>query len=96
MDGGEQIHMYVWLSPSAAHLKTITATLLISCIPVEHKKVFKETQDLVTQRGEAIAASHRGASLCGPFGDGVFTSWPGTVLWSQPERPAQKGSCEID
>ena len=39
--GGEWIHVYVWLSPFIAHLKT-TTTLLISYTPIENKmfKIF--------------------------------------------------------
>ena len=37
--GGEWIHVYVWLSPFAAHLKL--TTLLISYTPIQNKKFKK-------------------------------------------------------
>ena len=35
--GGEWIHVYVWLSPFAVHMK-LTA-LLIGCTPIQNKKL---------------------------------------------------------
>lgn len=39
---GDWIHVYVWLSPFAVHLETITI-LLIGCTPTQNKK-FKTDQ----------------------------------------------------
>ena len=38
--GGEWIHVYVWLSPFAIHLKLSQHCLLISYTPIQNKKVF--------------------------------------------------------
>ena len=38
--GGEWIHVYVWLSPFAIHLKLSQHCLLISFTPIQNKKVF--------------------------------------------------------
>ena len=39
--GGEQIHIYVWLSPFTVHLRLSQHCLLIGYIPIQNKKFFK-------------------------------------------------------
>ena len=36
--GGEKLHVYVWLSPFADHLKLSQHCLLISYTPIQNKK----------------------------------------------------------
>ena len=40
--GGEWIHVYVWLSPFAVHLKLSQCCLLISYTPIQNKRFFKK------------------------------------------------------
>ena len=40
--GGEQIHVYVWLSPVAVHLKLSQCCLLIGCTPIQNKQLKKK------------------------------------------------------
>ena len=38
----EWIHVYVWLSPFTVHLKLLQHCLLISCTPIQNKKLKKK------------------------------------------------------
>ena len=40
--GGEWIHVYVWLSPFAVHLKLSQRCLLISYTPIQNKRFLKK------------------------------------------------------
>lgn len=43
---GERIHVYVWLSSFAVHLKLlIITTLSIDCTPIHNKKFKKKEKD---------------------------------------------------
>ena len=46
--GGERIHVYVWLSHLAIHLKLSQHWLLISCTPTQNKKSTTKSDSLVS------------------------------------------------
>ena len=46
--GGERIHVYVWLSHLAIHLKLSQHWLLIGCTPIQNKKSTTKSDSLVS------------------------------------------------
>ena len=57
MGRGEWVHVYVWLSPFAVHLKL---TLLISYTPISNKKFLKK---MVKKKEKAKVGVRKGKDL---------------------------------
>lgn len=78
------------MAESCCPLENYHSNIVDQLYSVEHKKVFKETQDLVTQRGEASRFAQR-SIMWAIWGRGVHElAWDCALVSSQSGPPRKE------
>ena len=97
--GGEWIHVYVWLSPFAVHLKLSQHCKLAICQYKIKSKKKKQLSAWICSRNRAGSGWHQGREWRTGVqrGEGDCTAWAegskGARLWLS-ELGRKEGSCE--